>query len=46
LKPEKLDVYYDGKKLLNLLETEGLGKIRAIMKKYYVNDDEREDVVF
>lgn len=37
LKPEKLDIYYDGRNLLNLLEIEGLGKIRDIIKKYYID---------
>ena len=35
LKPNLLDVYYDGKKLANLLEQTGLKKIIEIIDKYY-----------
>lgn len=39
LKPTQLDVYYDGEKLVRLLEEKGLKKVVKIIKKYYLEKE-------
>lgn len=48
LKPDTLDVYYDGQKLIQLLKTFGLKKEIEIIKQYYMQDqgDIVEEIVF
>ena len=35
LKPSKMDLFYDGKKLLDLLETSGNKELKRVIKKHY-----------
>jgi hypothetical protein len=39
LKPHDLDVWYDGTKLLKLLEDAGLSKIKTLIERYYVEPE-------
>jgi hypothetical protein len=34
-----MDVWYNGEKLVNLLEQHGFGKILTLIRKYYIKQD-------
>lgn len=38
LKPTEMDCWYDGKKLLALLEQKNLTKVRQVVKRYYIKE--------
>ncbi|MBK5260950.1 MAG: hypothetical protein JJE17_00065 [Peptostreptococcaceae bacterium] len=38
IKPSQLDSYYDGKKLIDLIDLKGLSKIHTLIKRYYSNE--------
>ena len=37
IKPNQLNVYYDGKALLKLIDSRKMTKIRTLLKKYYMD---------
>lgn len=40
LESNKLDIYYDNQKLLDLIDQEGLDNIRQIIEKYYIKESD------